>query len=91
MVQPFLDDSQHGIFSTRAPRRPNPIGLSVVRLLSIKENVLFLEDVDILDGTPILDIKPYVPAFDSQLDVKVGWLAGKDDEIKTKRSDERFV
>lgn len=91
MVQPFLDDSQHGVFSTRAPCRPNPIGLSIVRLISVRENVLVLENVDILDGTPILDIKPYVPAFDDQVDIKIGWLTGKDDQTNTKRSDERFV
>jgi tRNA-Thr(GGU) m(6)t(6)A37 methyltransferase TsaA len=91
LVKPFLDDHMHGVFSTRAPRRPNPIGLSIVRLISIRDNVLVLENVDILDGTPILDIKPYVPAFDFHDDVKVGRLEGKDDQVKTKRSDERFV
>lgn len=90
-VKPFLDDETHGIFSTRAPKRPNPIGLSVVRLLSITENVLILENVDVLDGTPILDIKPYVPAFDHPENVSVGWLTGKTEDVKTKRSDERFV
>lgn len=91
VVTPFLDDKPHGVFATRAPKRPNPIGLSIVRLISIEENVLILNNVDILDGTPILDIKPYVPAFDYQEHVRVGWLTDKDDEVKTKRSDERFV
>jgi tRNA (adenine37-N6)-methyltransferase len=90
-VKPFLDDETHGLFSTRAPKRPNPIGLSVVRLLSITENILILENVDILDGTPILDIKPYVPAFDQPENVSVGWLTGKAEDVKIKRSDERFV
>jgi tRNA-Thr(GGU) m(6)t(6)A37 methyltransferase TsaA len=91
IVQPFLDDQPHGVFSTRAPKRPNPIGLSIVRLIAIKANVLVLENVDILDGTPILDIKPYVPAFDAPENVEIGWLTGKDQGANTKRSDERFV
>jgi len=91
IVTPFLDKKPHGVFATRAPKRPNPIGLSIVKLISIKENVLILDNVDMLDGTPILDIKPYVPAFDQQKDVRVGWLTGRDDDAKTKRSDERFA
>lgn len=91
IVTPFLDDKPHGVFATRAPKRPNPIGLSIVRLVSIENNVLILENVDILDGTPILDIKPYVPAFDQQNNARVGWLTNSDDDIKTKRSDERFA
>jgi tRNA-Thr(GGU) m(6)t(6)A37 methyltransferase TsaA len=63
-VKPFLDNRLRGVFSTRAPRRPNAIGLSVVRLVRIEENILHIEDVDVIDGTPLLDIKPYVPAFD---------------------------
>lgn len=89
-VTPFLDSKPHGVFATRAPKRPNPIGLSVVRLVSIKENVLSLENVDMLDGTPVLDIKPYVPAFDEQDGVRVGWLASSNAAVKTKRSDTRF-
>ena len=89
-VTPFLDSSSHGVFSTRAPKRPNPIGLSVVSLIAIEDNILRLENVDILDGTPILDIKPYVPAFDQQFNVRVGWLEGNENDITTKRSDERF-
>lgn len=72
-VQPFLDDHTHGLFATRHPCRPNPIGLSVVRLLERKENLLEIEGVDVLDGTPLLDIKPYVPDFDLRLDVRAGW------------------
>lgn len=89
-VTPFLDDKPRGLFATRAPTRPNPIGISIVRLLSIEENILMISDVDMLDATPILDIKPYVPAFDHREVKQVGWLTGRDDEIKTKRSDERF-
>ena len=76
-VKPFLDNNLRGIFATRHPRRPNPIGLSVVRLLAKKENILQIAEVDILDGTPLLDIKPYVPRFDQRDKVKVGWLEGK--------------
>jgi tRNA-Thr(GGU) m(6)t(6)A37 methyltransferase TsaA len=72
-VQPFLDDQNRGLFSTRYPRRPNQIGLSVVRLLESHENVLEIMDVDVLDNTPLLDIKPYMPEFDVRTDVKSGW------------------
>ena len=63
-VRPFLDDTPRGLFATRAPGRPNPIGVSVVRLKRIEGSVLYIEDIDILDGTPVLDIKPFVPEFD---------------------------
>jgi tRNA-Thr(GGU) m(6)t(6)A37 methyltransferase TsaA len=89
-VTPFLDDQPHGIFATRAPARPNPIGLSVVRLTAIRENRLYVEEVDILDGTPLLDIKPYVPEFDHHPDAKIGWLEKAKGEIRTKVSDNRF-
>lgn len=72
-VKPFLDDSEHGVFATRYPDRPNSIGLSVVRLLSRQDNALTIEGVDVLDGTPLLDIKPYVPDFDLRTDVRAGW------------------
>jgi tRNA-Thr(GGU) m(6)t(6)A37 methyltransferase TsaA len=72
-VKPFLDDALHGLFATRYPCRPNPIGLSIVRLIARHGNVLEIEGVDMLDGTPLLDIKPYVPDFDVRLDTRVGW------------------
>ena len=72
-VQPFLDDRLHGLFATRHPCRPNAIGLSVVRLLALKEDLLEIQGVDVLDDTPLLDIKPYVPDFDLRTDVRVGW------------------
>jgi tRNA (adenine37-N6)-methyltransferase len=75
LVKPFLDDQEHGLFATRYPFRPNPIGLSIVRLRSRQDNILEIEGVDVLDGTPLLDIKPYVPDFDVQTDVRVGWYA----------------
>lgn len=89
-VRPFLDEEPHGLFATRAPRRPNPIGISVVRLLEIKGNMLVIEDVDMVDGTPLLDIKPYVPAFEHRENVKAGWLEGKGDLIFKTRADGRF-
>lgn len=72
-VKPFLDDREHGLFATRYPRRPNPLGISIVRLVSRRKNTLTVEGIDVLDGTPLLDIKPYVPDFDHHADVRVGW------------------
>ena len=89
-VKPFLDDQLRGVFATRAPRRPNPIGLSVVRLKEIKGNILHIEDIDIVDGTPLLDIKPYVPAFEVQEAVRIGWLSEKAGRASRERSDGRF-
>ena len=73
-VKPFLDDKERGLFATRAPCRPNPIGMSPVRLLSVEGNVLSVGDVDMLDGTPLLDIKPYNPRFDCFEVERAGWL-----------------
>lgn len=73
-VEPFLDDTPRGLFATRYPARPNPIGLSVVRLLERRGNILQIGEVDVLDGTPLLDIKPYVPQFDERKGATVGWL-----------------
>jgi tRNA-Thr(GGU) m(6)t(6)A37 methyltransferase TsaA len=76
-VKPFLDDQEHGVFATRYPARPNQIGISVVKLLKQKSNILFVKGIDVLDGTPLLDIKPYVPAFDAAKNVRIGWLKGR--------------
>jgi tRNA (adenine37-N6)-methyltransferase len=89
-VKPFLDDRPHGVFATRAPRRPNPIGISVVRLVRVEGHVLHIEDVDVVDGTPLLDIKPYVPEFDVRRAERIGWLEGKAGRVKETRADERF-
>jgi tRNA-Thr(GGU) m(6)t(6)A37 methyltransferase TsaA len=89
-VVPFLDDEPRGVFATRAPSRPNPIGLSIVRLLGIEGNLLHITNVDIVDGTPLLDIKPYVPAFDHNEAERTGWLETTGDRVKEKRSDDRF-
>jgi len=72
-VKPFLENVKHGIFATRAPCRPNPIGISIVRLIEIKSNILFLNDIDILSGTPVLDIKPYINRFDKKETIRNGW------------------
>jgi tRNA-Thr(GGU) m(6)t(6)A37 methyltransferase TsaA len=84
-VKPFLDDALRGVFATRAPSRPNQIGISVVRLLERKENILYVKGIDVLDGTPLLDIKPHVPDFESGEMVKIGWIEGK---ISFRRSNE---
>ena len=73
-VIPYRDHRERGLFSTRSPSRPNPIGLSVVRLLSVERNRIEFEGVDLLDGTPVLDIKPYVPEFDAEEHIRLGWL-----------------
>jgi len=72
-VKPFLDDREHGIFATRYPYRPNPIGFSIFRLLSREGNILTVEGMDVLNDTPLLDIKPYVPDFDQRAEVRAGW------------------
>jgi tRNA-Thr(GGU) m(6)t(6)A37 methyltransferase TsaA len=90
IVTPFLDSQPRGVFATRAPKRPNPIGLSIVRLLSIEQNVLHIENVDILDETPLLDIKPYVPKFDQHPADRIGWLEQTKERVHDKKSDDRF-
>ncbi len=89
-VTPFLDTSPHGVFATRAPKRPNAIGLSIVRLREVKETTLSVEDVDILDGTPLLDVKPYVPVFDAYPEAASGWLEQNVSGVGLFRSDGRF-
>lgn len=84
-VKPFLQDFERGVFATRAPCRPNPIGLSIVRLLRREGNVLYLEDVDVLDGTPLLDIKPYTARFDCILDTRNGWQDEVDEPTARRR------
>ena len=88
---PPSDDRPHGVFATRSPRRPNALGLSVVRLVRVAGTRVDIEDVDMLDGTPLLDIKPYVPALDVRATERIGWFAGKVDNVYRARSDERFV
>lgn len=92
-VKPFLDNIKHGIFATRAPRRPNPIGLSVVSIDKLDGNIIYISGVDIVDGTPLLDIKPYIPYLDKFDDekLKLGWFEDKHEEAVNKKSDRRFL
>lgn len=90
-VTPFLDSHSRGLFATRAPSRPNPIGLSILKLTGHEGSRLIVENVDILDETPLLDIKPYVPAFDQpQGQIRCGWLDACGDQVSKVRSDTRF-
>jgi len=90
-VVPFMDTQLRGVFATRAPSRPNPIGISVVRLDKIQENILYIRDVDIVDGTPVLDIKPYVLEFDKREYVKTGWLTENIHKLRKVRDNGRFI
>ncbi len=90
-VTPFLDDQPHGVLATRAPARPNSIGLSIVRLMRVEGPTLYIEDVDIVDGTPLLDIKPYVPDFDVRTDVRIGWLAKNIARMHNTHADDRMT
>ena len=89
-VVPFMDDRLRGLFATRAPARPNPIGLSLVRLREVRGPVLLVEDVDMLDGSPLLDIKPYLPEFDSREVTARGWLEKNASKAREMRADDRF-
>jgi tRNA-Thr(GGU) m(6)t(6)A37 methyltransferase TsaA len=90
-VIPFMDDRERGVFSTRAPRRPNPIGISIVRLLKIEKNILFIQDLDIVDGTPLLDIKPFIPDVDHRDTGEIGWLKDNIKKLSRSKDDGRFV
>ncbi|MFV0423304.1 tRNA (N6-threonylcarbamoyladenosine(37)-N6)-methyltransferase TrmO [Oleidesulfovibrio sp.] len=91
-LTPFLDTAEHGLFATRSPRRPSGIGLSVVRVLSVSDNVVELEGVDMLDNSPLLDIKPYVPRFDTpEGEIRCGWLDTTADNAEQAKSDDRFI
>lgn len=90
-VIPFLDTKEHGVFSTRAPHRPNPIGLSVFKLECIEDNLIFISNVDVLDGTPLIDIKPYVPQFDGAQNIRIGWVVGNIQQLENVRTDRRFT
>lgn len=87
---PFLDDKKRGVFATRAPKRPNRIGLSIVKIEQIKHNMIFFSGADMYDNTPILDIKPFIPDFDGDEKYRIGWLEGKINLSEKKNSDDRF-
>ena len=90
-VKPYMDNKLHGLFATRAPARPNPIGLSVVRLTKVERNNLHIKDIDIVDGTPLLDIKPFIPEFSSEDIIKKGWLEKNIRKLPESKDDGRFV
>nr|WP_275039756.1 tRNA (N6-threonylcarbamoyladenosine(37)-N6)-methyltransferase TrmO [Halorubrum tebenquichense] len=90
-VEPFLDDEQRGVFSTRAPQRPNPIGLSVVSVESVEGRELTVGGIDVVDGTPLLDVKPFVPEFDVPSETETGWMDASASAIRSKQADERFL
>jgi tRNA-Thr(GGU) m(6)t(6)A37 methyltransferase TsaA len=90
-VIPFMDKEEHGVFSTRSPVRPARMGLSIVELVSVKNNRLTVRGVDMLDGTPLLDIKPYIEAFDCPVNSTSGWMNATREEVACKRSDKRFT
>jgi tRNA-Thr(GGU) m(6)t(6)A37 methyltransferase TsaA len=90
IVVPYMADTERGLFATRAPARPNPIGISVVELVEVKGRVIRFRGADMLDGTPLLDIKPFVPTFDNRPHAKSGWLADQLDSSRPRRSDSRF-
>jgi tRNA (adenine37-N6)-methyltransferase len=81
----------HGIFATRSPKRPNPIGLSIVRLMRVEGGTLHIEDVDIVDGTPLLDLKPYVPTFDIREGASIGWFKQNIDRVYSIRAGQRSL
>lgn len=90
-AKPFMDDEERGVFAIRSPARPNPIGLSIVRLVKVEGRMLTVQDLDILDGTPLLDIKPYVPKFDSRDVTKIGWLEKNVKKLHQTTDDGRFA
>lgn len=91
MVKPFLDDTKRGLFSTRAPRRPNPIGLSIVQLIKREKNIITINGIDVLNNTPLIDIKPYVPGFDTKDVTAIGWLENTHESAVSLKSDDRFI
>ena len=91
VCRPYMEDKLHGVFAIRAPRRPNPIGFSVVRLEKMDGNTLHLAELDMLDGTPLLDIKPFIPKFDHRDNARVGWMEGAFQDARHRKiSDDRF-
>lgn len=90
-VVPFLDTRARGVFATRAPARPNPIGISILRIVRLEAGCVHVADLDLLDGTPILDIKPYVPEFDARPDASLGWYAHAACKDSPVVADERFA
>jgi len=90
-ARPYMDNETHGVFAMRGPSRPNPIGISVVRLVKVEGNMLHIRDVDIVDGTPLLDIKPYVPEFDTREVERIGWLEKSVHKLSESKDNGRFT
>lgn len=91
VVTPFMDTSSRGVFATRSPLRPNHIGMSLVKILSVEDSIIMLDGVDVLDNTPLLDIKPFISNFDTVADSRSGWMKASEKEVREKRSDRRFI
>jgi tRNA-Thr(GGU) m(6)t(6)A37 methyltransferase TsaA len=91
IAKPYMDNEARGVFAMRGPSRPNPIGISIVRLVGIEGNILHIQDVDIVDGTPLLDIKPYVPEFDTRQAKRIGWLGKNVHKLRTAKDNGRFM
>jgi tRNA-Thr(GGU) m(6)t(6)A37 methyltransferase TsaA len=91
IAKPYMDDETHGVFAMRGPSRPNPIGISVVCLIRVEGNMLHIQDVDIVDGTPLLDVKPYIPEFDIREVQRIGWLERNVHKLSTSKDDGRFT
>ena len=91
-VKPFMDNDTHGVFATRSPKRPNRIGSSVVKVDKIEGNTVYISNVDVLNETPLLDIKPYVPQLyeDTIDELKIGWFETNHNKAKSQKSDDRF-
>jgi tRNA-Thr(GGU) m(6)t(6)A37 methyltransferase TsaA len=90
-VTPFMDTTPRGVFATRSPLRPNHIGISIVRLIGVEKNIITVQGIDILNGSPLLDIKPYIAAFDAVQQSRSGWMKGSEEDVSSMRSDLRFV
>ncbi len=90
-VTPFMDTRQRGVFATRSPLRPNHIGISLVMLKKVEDNIITVQGIDVLNGTPLLDIKPYIAAFDEVQKSSSGWMQSSGEEVTMKRSDRRFA
>ena len=90
-VTPFMDTSPRGVFATRSPLRPNHIGISIVRLIGVEKNIITVQGIDILNGSPLLDVKPYIAAFDAVQQSRSGWMKGSEEDVARKRSDHRFT
>jgi len=90
-VVPFMDNEKRGIFACKAPKRPNAIGISTVKLIKVEGNIIHIEEVDMLDGTPLIDIKPFYPRYDNRENVKIGWLEkNRNIPLVEMKADERF-